>query len=264
MIDTDTDTDTDTHTDTEARIDVEAALRDVVSRCDAIAAHERFEADGRFILLDDFLPKPLLDALVGDVERTRDAINRNYVPRQKKGGSVSRFALDRIHACAAEVYRSPALRRFIETIVGETVESCPESDPHTYALYHYSEPGDHIGWHYDTSFYRGRRYTILLGLVSNESCVLDCVLHTRDEGRENETRHYRMPPGGLAIFDGDLLWHRVTPLADHDDERVVLTMEMVTDPSMNPWRRLVSNVKDSVAYFGLRDTFFPGRRSRTG
>jgi len=32
-------------------------------------------------------------------------------------------------------------------------------------------------------------------------------------------------------------------------------MEFVTDQSMHPWRRLVSNVKDAVAYFGLREVF---------
>jgi hypothetical protein len=42
---------------------------------------------------------------------------------------------------------------------------CPENDPHSCALYYYTEPGDHIGFHYDTSYYKGARYTILMGLV---------------------------------------------------------------------------------------------------
>lgn len=249
---------------TDTAIGVQAALSEALGRIDVEAVRQSFEANGRFILLDDFLPKTVLDLLVRDVERSRDAINRNYVPRQKKGGSVSRFALDRIDSCAGDVYRSAVLRRFIETVVGETVLDCPADDPHAYALYHYSEPGDHIGWHYDTSFYRGRRYTLLLGLVANESCVLECELHTRDDGRENEHVSYRVGPGVLALFDGDRIRHRITPLAERDCERVVLTMEMVTDPTMNPWRRLISNVKDSFAYFGFRDTFLPGRPGRTG
>lgn len=61
---------------------------------------------------------------------------------------------------------------------------CPERDPHAVALYVYQEPGDHINWHYDSSFYKGRRYTALLGLIDNherESCVLKCKLYTRSK-----------------------------------------------------------------------------------
>ena len=36
-------------------------------------------------------------------------------------------------------------------ITGRALQSCPESDPHSCALYFYTEPGDHIGFHFDTS-----------------------------------------------------------------------------------------------------------------
>ena len=45
------------------------------------------------------------------------------------------------------------------------------------------------------------------------------------------------------------------------ERRVSLTLEYVTDPHMHPWRRFVSNMKDSVAYFGFRQVF--RRRSPT-
>ena len=43
--------------------------------------------------------------------------------------------------------------------------------------------------------------------------------------------------------------------------RVSLTFEYVTDPSMHPWWRVISNMKDAVAYFGFRQVFhrFLGR-----
>ncbi len=46
------------------------------------------------------------------------------------------------------------------------------------------------------------------------------------------------------------------------ETRVSLTFEYVTDPRMHPWRRLISNMKDAVAYFGFRQVFRP--RSREG
>ena len=46
----------------------------------------------------------------------------------------------------------------------------------------------------------------------------------------------------------------MTPLGE-DEERVSLTLEYVTDPSMHPVKRLFSNLKDAFAYFGFRAVF---------
>ncbi|MFP3617157.1 2OG-Fe(II) oxygenase, partial [Paraburkholderia sp. SIMBA_050] len=69
---------------------------------------------------------------------------------------------------------------FLEKITGDKLMVSPENDPHAYALYYYTKPGDHIGWHYDTSYYDGRRYTLLIGVIDESSCRLDYELHTRN------------------------------------------------------------------------------------
>ena len=56
------------------------------------------------------------------------------------------------------------------------------------------------------------------------------------------------------FFDGDALRHRITPLAP-GERRVSLTLEYLTDPRMHGWWRFVSNMKDSIAYFGFRQVF---------
>ena len=58
------------------------------------------------------------------------------------------------------------------------------------------------------------------------------------------------PPGAMVIFNGNTLWHAIIPLKEAA-ERVVLTMEYVTNPQMNPVHRFVSNMKDAIAYFGF-------------
>ena len=40
-----------------------------------------------------------------------------------------------------------------------------------------------MGRHYDTSYYKGARYTILVGLVQESSSRLLCRLHTRQPDR---------------------------------------------------------------------------------
>ena len=235
------------------------AMERALEYWDVDALRAEYESGGRLLVIEDFLPADLLHAALADLERLRAQVHRNYVPRQKKGGSVSRHAIDREGETIGDLYRCPEMRDFLEEVSGARLLDCPPDDPHTYALYLYTEPGDHIGWHYDTSFYRGRRFTLLLGLIENESCRFECEINRRDETLPTESKAYTMKPGTLVFFDGDGLWHRVTKMADGDAERVVITMEFVTDTSMHPWRRLLSNVKDAFAYFGIREVF--GRRA---
>ncbi len=181
-------------------------------------------------------------------------VNRNYLPGHKQGGSISRHTLDQLAPFVAELYRSPHLTGLLEKVAGEKLQLSPADDPHAYALYFYTKPGDHIGWHYDTSYYAGRRYTLLLGVLDHSSCRLDYELHTREPGATVVPGSVQLPPGGLVFFDGDKLRHRITPLGENE-KRVSLTFEYVTDQRMHPLWRLISNFKDAVAYFGLRQVF---------
>jgi len=240
-------------------MDVDRAFALALQRLDARALSLEYEAQDCLLRVEDFVPADLLGALQREIEQVRPAVHRNYVPGQKKGGAVSRRNLDRLAPIFGDVYRSQALWRFVERLTGERLHPCRGADPHTYALYFYSEPGDHIGWHYDTSFYRGRRFTMLLCLTGNESTRLECELFTRDAIRPSEHCSFSLEPGNMVIFDGDRLWHRATPMAEGDRERVLLTMELVTDPRISWLQRIVSDVKDASAYFGFREVFGSAR-----
>jgi hypothetical protein len=221
---------------------------------DMEAARRRFVEQGAFIHLQEFLEPEITAQLVAAVAAVSASVNRNYLPGHKQGGSVSRHAIDAHAPFIAEIYRSPALIDWLGRLAGERLQVSPEADPHAYALYFYTRPGDHIGWHYDTSYYAGRRYTLLFGVVEESSCRLEYQLHTREPGVDTEAGSLQIAPGGLVFFDGDKLRHRITPLAD-GEVRVSLTFEYLTDPTMHPWRRVISNMKDAVAYFGFRQVF---------
>ena len=221
---------------------------------DTAGLRRDFAGQGAFLYMEDFLAPEVTAQLVYGARALLDEVNRNYLPGHKQGGSVSRHALDRLAPCVAELYRTPALLEFLELICGERLQFSPADDAHAYALYFYTEPGDHIGWHYDTSYYLGRRYTLLIGVLDRSSCVLEYELHTREKGVATERGEMKIPPGGLVFFDGDSLRHRITPLRS-GEMRVSLTFEYVTDPKMRPWWRLISNFKDAVAYFGFRQVF---------
>jgi hypothetical protein len=230
-----------------------------VGQLDTQSLRGEFVRQGAFVYLSDFLAPEVTAQLVSAVAAVEPSINRNYLPGHKQGGSVSRHTIDQLAPCIGELYRSPALLGVLEQLAGERLQLSPPDDPHAYALYFYTRPGDHIGWHYDTSYYAGRRYTLLLGVLDQSSCRLDYELHTRENGVPVVPGSVQIPPGGLVFFDGDKLRHRITPLRENE-KRVSLTFEYVTDQSMHPWWRLISNLKDAVAYFGLRQVF----RSRKG
>jgi hypothetical protein len=239
----------------------DATLISRLETLDPQALRSEYLRQGSFLHVDAFLPADITAHLIAAVAQVEGSVNRNYLPGHKQGGSVSRHIIDRQAPAIADLYRSPALLNWLQQLTGERLQLSPPADPHAYALYFYTRPGDHIGWHYDTSYYAGRRYTLLLGVIDSSSCRLDYELHTREKGAPVVPGSIKIAPGGLVVFDGDALKHRITP-SRAGETRVSLTFEYVTDPRMNPWWRLISNMKDAFAYFGFRQVFqrLTGRR----
>ena len=227
-----------------------------ISLDDALARHpdelvaKSYWAQGEFFLIHQFLSQSIIDQFMIEVETVRPQLNRNYIPMHKKGGSVSYYLLRQSAPSILAFYRSPEFIRWLSCIAGVPLQLCPEDDPHACALYFYTEPGDHIGLHYDTSYYNGARYTVLLGLVDRSTSRLHCRLHTKEPEREVEELSLTADPGLLVFFNGDKLHHAVTPLGE-GEERIVLTLEYVTDPTMSASKRWFSNLKDAFSYFGL-------------
>jgi alkylated DNA repair dioxygenase AlkB len=225
---------------------------------DVAALRRAYLAQNEFVHVERLFPESVFAPMVEEVQRVRGTINRNYIPRHKKGGSVSYYTLREQAPAILTLYRSPAFLAFLRAVTGApAADLCPETDPHACALYYYTEPGDHIGFHFDTSYYKGTRYTVLLGLVERSSSRLVCQTHRDDPSRNREVA-LATEPGTLVLFNGDTLWHKITPLGE-DEERVSLTLEYVTDPGMTRAKRFVSNMKDAIAYFGFRSVF--ARRS---
>jgi hypothetical protein len=238
----------------EAAPEADQAVAGRTRQFDTAALSKDFAEQGAFLYMEDFLAPEVTAQLVYSARALLDEVNRNYLPGHKQGGSVSRHTIDRLAPFIAELYRSKELIGWLERLSGDKLMVSPPDDPHAYALYYYTRPGDHIGWHYDTSYYDGRRYTLLLGVIDESSCRLDYELHTRNPDVPDVPGSVQIPPGGLVFFDGDKLRHRITP-AGANEFRVSLTFEYVTDPNMRPWRRFISNMKDAIAYFGFRQVF---------
>jgi hypothetical protein len=239
---------------TRSGLETGTAMTSRLSSLDTPGLAKQFADQDAFIYLEDFLPPNVTAQIAKHARQLLDDVSRSYLPGHKQGGSVSRHMIDAKAPFIAELYRSKELIHWLEKLTGDRLQVSPADDPHAYALYYYMRAGDHIGWHYDTSYYSGRRYTLLLGVLDDSSCMLEYELYTRNQQKANEAHAVRYPPGALVAFDGDKLRHRVTPARDNE-LRVSLTFEYVTNPHMRPLRRLMSNMKDAVAYFGIRQVF---------
>jgi len=210
--------------------------------------------NGEFLVLEQLIPTQIVQEFMQEVDRLRPQINRNFIPGHKKGGSVSFYLLQKSAPALLAFYHHQGWINLLSQIAGVPLLLCPEEDPHSCALYFYTEPGDHIGYHYDNSYYKGQRFTVLLGLRDQSSSRLACRLHTKDPGREVKELSLRTEPGTYIFFNGDKLHHAVTPLSV-GEERIVLTLQYVTDPSMGMVQRWFSNMKDAVGYFGWSALF---------
>ena len=229
---------------------IERRVQRAIEALDVDLLRHSYRDQNEFVSLDQFLPLPMVDQFLSEVDRLRADVNRNYVPGHKKGGSVSFYTVLHKAPAILAFYRSPAWLAFLNRLVNARLMLCPEDDPHSCALYFYTEPGDHIGFHYDTSYYKGARYTVLVGLVErSEHCRLVARLCKDSPNREIRETRVPMPPGAMVVFNGDKLWHAVTPLGE-GEERIILTLQYVTNQEMGPFKRVFSNLKDAVAYFG--------------
>jgi hypothetical protein len=196
-----------------------------------------------------FLPDHAFAALRQTAERVV-APERSFVPTHKKGGTV---AYETLIAAAPEMvscYHSPDLIAYLSRLIGVPVQPTPIWDQNSLSLLVYDKPGDHIGWHYDHNFYRGRHFTVLLA-IDNEgkarSGLSHAVLKGRVGGQEIEIGR---APNTVVVFEGALLHHKVTPLLQ-GERRLVLSMTYCTDPRSHWWQAASRRLKDT-AFFGIR------------
>ena len=209
----------------------------------------RLTFETKIVSVDHVLPEPAFSVLREVAERQVQT-DRVHIPIHKRGATISYHEL---HYCAPEViafYLSPELHAFCSNVFGERVQPTPLSDLSSCSLLVYDRPNDHIAWHYDLDFYRGRHFTALLSLVNTDAAgtgVSSANLVVLSEGRETVIS---TPPNTLVLFEGADVYHSVTPLQERE-RRVILSMTFCTDPSTTALQTLERRVKD-VAYFGLR------------
>lgn len=203
----------------------------------------------RLAMMDNILPVQDFARLVGEVEDLVET-ERSYLPAHKKGGTVAYETLERQAPSLVEIYRSTELQRLISDIVGLTVGPTPLHDQSSCSVLFYEKPGDHIGWHYDHNFYRGRHFTVLVPMVNRgrtTNGLSQARLMARRKGRE---QIIATPPNSMIVFEGAQVRHKVTPIGE-GERRVIWSMTYCSDARNSALQGVARRVKDT-AFFGLR------------
>jgi hypothetical protein len=213
------------------------------------ALRERF-AEESIICVRDFLTKPSLERLRQEAMASAAAKTRSYIPTHKKGGTVGYEALHQSCPACLAVYHGAPVQLWVAALVGQAVGAAGDHDQSANSLLYYDEPGDHIHWHYDRNFYRGRQFTALLNVVNRDDSggiSASTLMYKSNAGIETPVD---TSENCFIVFEGATVLHRATP-TKKGDLRVMLSMTFNTDPRISAFGEMMRRVKDT-AFFGMR------------
>lgn len=207
----------------------------------------------RFAVLENFLPAASFAMLAGVAERLtapEQRPERSYVPTHKQGGTLAYETLIATAPAIVAFYHASPVLDIISRLVGAAIRPTPVYDQSSLSLLIYNKPGDHIGWHFDHNFYRGRHFTVLLTLANAGHAprgLSHGVLKARLGEREVEVAS---APNTLVVFEGACVRHTVTPI-EAGERRLILSMTYCTDTRATWWQGMGRRFKDT-AYYGVR------------
>ena len=219
-----------------------------IAATDPQAAAEEF-AQHRLARVENFVTPECLKTLREEAEAHIPDMKRTFIPTHKKGATLS---YEKIHTLAPHClafYHSPQVQEWISAITGSPVEPTPDQDQSSLSILCYHEPGDHINWHYDHNFYRGRHFTVLLSLVNQGPDGVSRGTLQRQTPSGGE-QNFDTSPNVLIVFEGAKVRHRATPVGENE-RRVILSMTYSADPRISRFKEFIRRCKDT-AFFGLR------------
>ena len=98
-------------------------LASALAGLDLAQLRQRFQVQGSFLFLPQFLPPAVTGQLLAGVAAVAGVVNRNYLPGHKQGGSVSRYTIDELAPAIAQLYRSRELLGWLSALTGQPSSS---------------------------------------------------------------------------------------------------------------------------------------------
>jgi hypothetical protein len=207
-------------------------------------------ARGLLVRVPQFVAEECLMALKDEATANFPRLERTFIPTHKKGGTLSYEAISRYAPRCLSFYHSPQVQAWVGAIVGQRIHPTRDQDQSSLSLLCYNEAGDHINWHFDHNFYRGRHFTVLLSLVNQGASGGVSQSRLQHKTATGVVLDCDTSANSLVVFEGAKVLHRATPVAA-GDLRVMLSMTYCSDPRIHWFKEFIRRVKDT-AFFGLR------------
>lgn len=211
--------------------------------------HPNTNFAARIARLDHVLEPEVFDALVGEVMHLTDT-ERSFVPSHKKGGTIAYETLCSQAPKVVALYRAPQFQKLVSKIIGTKVVPTPLHDQSSCSVLCYERPGDHIGWHYDHNFYKGRHFTALIPIVNRGRDAGQVSSAELSAWIGDQSVAMPTPPNSLIVFEGARVLHKVTPI-EEGELRIILSMTFAEDPACYWYQGIARRIKDT-AFFGVR------------
>jgi hypothetical protein len=204
----------------------------------------------RFLRVEGVLDRPTLEALREEALAVQGQAERTYIPNHKQGGTLAYEQLHRHAPRCLALYHAPALREWLSQVIGARLQPTADHDQSSCSLLYYTHPGDHIGWHFDHNFYRGRHFTVLIALENRGGSGGISAAQLQRRLLDGEAQTCDTAENVLVVFEGKEVLHRATPLGV-GERRILLSMTFGTDPRVPLVKEWARRIKDT-AFFGLR------------
>lgn len=148
-----------------------------------------------------------------------------------------------------ELYYSNEILDSLSKVLKKPVQRTPLTDNNACSLLIYSNNGDYIDWHLDSSIYSGDRYVVLITLV-NENEKRDGLSNNEFIYiHNNKTHTIKLKPNSMIMFKGSEIYHKSTAIKENE-RRILLSMVFcdICYPKMSLYNRLNETVKNFVLY----------------
>ena len=200
--------------------------------------------------VENFLDKASLERLREESRQNVAHMVRSYIPGHKKGATLSYEQTHHTAPYCLAFYHSREVQQFVSKLVREKLGPTADHDQSSLSILCYDQEGDHINWHFDHNFYKGRHFTILLSLINraeaggNSACKLLYKNAAGDEVAVDTSENV------LVVFEGARVLHKASKTAA-GDLRMMLSMTFATTPDIGWFKDTIRRFKDT-AYYGLR------------
>lgn len=167
--------------------------------------------------------------------KSDNGINQNIFSQGKK---LAYNEIKKLAPTLVEQIESEKFRKIISNSLGEEVYLSNKNDSDRLFTKFYFNQNDNIGWHYDTNFSGGRRYTINIPLYI-EKCNTCRLQYKNSKGK---TINVNDKLNELYIYEGDKIFHRVTNQTKNC-KRLVIIIPMYNVKDFNLIGKIKTNLK---------------------